>query len=251
MSESTNSTPVFKEEYQKQIADIYKQYQQTVKPYVAQLEVMENEFPIEILNEVRAIMSHIAKCYEITNEELIQKNIGKAKSHMKRCVLDCYKYLCLAYSDYYENFVHKYRFTDLTVVDNGEFWSDLCETVSKAKKQLILAKQKEGMVEDVEDAYNEFEAAYNQYHRVYEIIENSKKDVLEGSNFRFSLDNPSCSFNCVILSRIRIWKALSLKTVVLFILFFKEKRMETFEMPFKLGNDAKAALVGEICTCRL
>ena len=78
---------------------------------------MENEFPIEILNEVRAIMSHIAKCYEITNEELIQKNIGKAKSHMKRCVLDCYKYLCLAYSDYYENFVHKYRFTDLTVVD--------------------------------------------------------------------------------------------------------------------------------------
>lgn len=155
MSESTNSTPVFKEEYQKQIADIYKQYQQTVKPYVAQLEVMENEFPIEILNEVRAIMSHIAKCYEITNEELIQKNIGKAKSHMKRCVLDCYKYLCLAYSDYYENFVHKYRFTDLTVVDNGEFWSDLCETVSKAKKQLILAKQKEGMVEDVEDAYND------------------------------------------------------------------------------------------------
>lgn len=36
MSESTNSTPVFKEEYQKQIADIYKQYQQKVKPYVAQ-----------------------------------------------------------------------------------------------------------------------------------------------------------------------------------------------------------------------
>ena len=116
MSESTNSTPVFKEEYQKQIADIYKQYQQTVKPYVAQLEVMENEFPIEILNEVRAIMSHIAKCYEITNEELIQKNIGKAKSHMKRCVLDCYKYLCLAYSDYYENFVHKYYSNDIEVI---------------------------------------------------------------------------------------------------------------------------------------
>ena len=30
MSESTNSTPVFKEEYQKQIADIYKQYQKTL-----------------------------------------------------------------------------------------------------------------------------------------------------------------------------------------------------------------------------
>lgn len=61
----------------------------------------------------------------------------------------------------------------------GKFWSDLCETVSKAKKQLILAKQKEGMVEDVEDAYNEFEAAYNQYHRVYEIIENSYRHLIK------------------------------------------------------------------------
>ena len=87
--------------------------------------------------------------------------------------------ICKSEGTCYENFVHKYRFTDLTVVDNGEFWSDLCETVSKAKKQLILAKKKEGMVEDVEDAYNEFEAAYNQYHRVYEIIENSYRHLIK------------------------------------------------------------------------
>ena len=63
MSESTNSTPVFKEEYQKQIADIYKQYQQTVKPYVAQLEVMENEFPIEIFPiRIQRIISSLHDC---------------------------------------------------------------------------------------------------------------------------------------------------------------------------------------------
>ena len=146
MPESKLHTAVYQVKYQKQISMIYEQYQNTVKPYVAQLEVMENEFPVEILNEVRSIMSHIAKCYETDDENIIEININKANSHMKRCILDCYKYLCLAYSDFYKEFIHTYRFTDLTVIDNGEFWSKLCETVAKAKQQLIAAKEKENMV---------------------------------------------------------------------------------------------------------
>lgn len=163
--------------YQEQISMIYEQYQNTVKPYVAQLEVMENEFPVEILNEVRSIMSHTAKCYETDDENIIEININKANSHMKRCILDCYKYLCLAYSDFYKEFIHTYRFTDLTVIDNGEFWSKLCETVAKAKQQLIAAK--ENMVEDVEEAYTEFENAYIEYHKIHQLIENSYEHLIK------------------------------------------------------------------------
>ena len=108
MSESTNSTPVFRKNI-KTNSGIYKQYQQTVKPYVAQLGGNgRNEFPIEILNEVRAIMSHIAKCCKITNEELNSKEYRKTKSHMKRCVywIAISITQCLAYSDYYENLRH-------------------------------------------------------------------------------------------------------------------------------------------------
>lgn len=177
MPESKLHTVVYQVKYQEQISMIYEQYQNTVKPYVAQLEVMENEFPVEILNEVRSIMSHIAKCYETDDENIIEININKANSHMKRCILDCYKYLCLAYSDFYKEFIHTYRFIDLTVIDNGEFWSKLCETVAKAKQQLIAAK--ENMVEDVEEAYTEFENAYIEYHKIHQLIENSYEHLIK------------------------------------------------------------------------
>ena len=49
MPESKLHTAVYQVKYQEQISMIYEQYQNTVKPYVAQLEVMENEFPVEIL----------------------------------------------------------------------------------------------------------------------------------------------------------------------------------------------------------
>ena len=179
MTGDITKEPIMKLQYQSQLADIYNQYQYTVKPYVAQLEVMENEFPVEILNEVRAIMGHLAKCYETSEEKNIERNIAKAQSHMKRCILDCYKYLCLSYSDYYKDFVHKYRYTDLSVLDNGEFLPKLSATMANAKKKLIAAKTKESTVEDVEEAYSEFEDAFQEYHKVYELIENSNRHLLK------------------------------------------------------------------------
>lgn len=80
MTDAITTRPVLKQEYQEIFADIYSQYQYTVKPYVAQLEVMENEFPVEILNEVRAIMGHLAKCYETTNEESVKKTLQRPKA---------------------------------------------------------------------------------------------------------------------------------------------------------------------------
>ena len=63
------------------------------------------------------------------------------------------------------------------MIDNGEFWSKLCETVAKAKQQLIAAK--ENMVEDVEEAYTEFENAYIEYHKIHQLIENSYEHLIK------------------------------------------------------------------------
>ena len=65
------------------------------------------------------------------------------------------------------------------MIDNGEFWSKLCETVAKAKQQLITAKEKENMVEDVEEAYTEFENAYIEYHKIHQLIENSYEHLIK------------------------------------------------------------------------
>lgn len=45
------------------LQEIYSQYHNSIKIFIGQLEVLQNKFPVEILNEIRAVFSHIAKAY--------------------------------------------------------------------------------------------------------------------------------------------------------------------------------------------
>ncbi len=44
---------------QQEIKEIYLQYHNSIKIFIGQLEVLQNKFPVEILNEIRAVFSHI------------------------------------------------------------------------------------------------------------------------------------------------------------------------------------------------
>ena len=41
--------------------DIYDQYQSVIAYFIAELEVRDAEYPIEIFNEIRAIFTHLAR----------------------------------------------------------------------------------------------------------------------------------------------------------------------------------------------
>ena len=77
---------------QRELEEIYSQYHNSIKIFIGQLEVLQNKFPVEILNEIRAVFSHIAKAYVCESEEVAWKNVNKAKGHIKRAQLDAYKY---------------------------------------------------------------------------------------------------------------------------------------------------------------
>ncbi|MBO5364669.1 MAG: hypothetical protein J6A56_04315 [Clostridia bacterium] len=92
------------------IREILVTYRTVIRPYIAFLELFDSEFPVEILNEVRAILQHIARCYysefvdaeEVQPEQEtsedgegsedtepksnIQKNLEKAKGHINRAL---------------------------------------------------------------------------------------------------------------------------------------------------------------------
>ena len=82
------------DDIQKELEDIYKQYHNSIKVFIGQLEVLQNKFPVEILNEVRAVFSHIAKVYVCNDKKIAEVNICKAKNHIKRAQLDSFKYMC-------------------------------------------------------------------------------------------------------------------------------------------------------------
>jgi len=88
----------------KRIRDICSNYIQVISPLVLKYEVLANNFPTEVLNEIRAVFTHFAK-YTLSDDPSIKgKNLTKAEGHIKRSILDCYKYLCMTYEDVYIDF---------------------------------------------------------------------------------------------------------------------------------------------------
>ncbi len=166
---------------EKEILTIYNQYHCVVKHMVVELEADDNEFPIEVLNEIRAILNHFAKCYILDEERpngyesLLDIQIHDAKSHLKRAIFDCYKYSCISVEDYHSAFCHQMRHVDLGAIDNGEFSINLSKKYVKAKKML-----KEAKFEEQDSMSNSsFDSVFELYKRAYEAYDDVRKYIDE------------------------------------------------------------------------
>lgn len=160
--------------HQERIKNIYDEYKNTVFPLVAFLEANDAEFPIEILNEVRSIFSHFSRVYDdsVTDDE-IDCELSKAESHLKRAILDCYKYNCISLYDFYNRFRTEYKFADLSLIDNGDFLAKITQNFAEGKRLLFEAKKSERKNKHSEDLYMEFEAAFDLFLKNFNLI-NSK-----------------------------------------------------------------------------
>ena len=166
---------------QKEIFSICSQYHTIVKYMVVELESDDCEYPAEILNEIRALLNHVAKCFIINEEQpddykvLIDAQIHDAKSHLKRAIYDCYKYSCISVEDYYLDFCHRMRHVDLDVIDNGEFSINLSKKIILARKMAIQAKKTE------QDSMNSttFDEVFGMYKNAYELYDDVRKYISE------------------------------------------------------------------------
>lgn len=159
------------------ITVIYNTYLSVIAPFIIQLEVLDGEFPIEILNEVRAIFTHLARCSVTDDSNVYEENIVKSERHVKRAVLDCFKYLCVAYDEHFRAFSRLNRNVDLSYVSNGEFLRKLNELHAEAVKNKTAAQTKELRAENMEDVFDDYEKAYNSYAAVYNCIQDSSESI--------------------------------------------------------------------------
>lgn len=153
-------------------------YMNVICPYVVQYEVLTNTFPIEILNEVRAVLGHLSK-YHLSDElPAKERNLEKAEGHIKRALFDCHKYLCMAYEDRYKSFERMYRYVDLSHIDNGEFLPKLLDIRETAKRSLKHARTMEFSIGAESAAvYAEYEKAFVNYASVHGLLEVSFKKL--------------------------------------------------------------------------
>ena len=161
-----------------EIRGIYSDYRNIIRPYIAFLELFDGEFPVEILNEIRAVFQHLARCYynegtqdAVITQDDIEKNIQKAKGHIHRALLDCFKYSCLTLFDEYQMFMRAYRYVDLSSLDNGEFLKKLHVLKKNARSYSRKARIAEGDCGDDKVVFDKYVRAFNEAVKLYKYIE--------------------------------------------------------------------------------
>lgn len=151
------------------LADILKiarEYQQNFKPLLETIKVRNNnKYPLNCLNEIRAINDHIARCYrdDITDNEII-KNIGKAEGHLQRLGYDCFKQLITYQVADIKYTVKRYYSSRWLYIGKGELWNSYLTNFKEGYNNEKRAKEKESI--NSTEAFEYYEKAFNSYHDV-------------------------------------------------------------------------------------
>lgn len=165
--------------FEKREKEIYNQYQSVIAYFIAELEVRDTEYPIEIFNEIRATFTHLSR-YKLQNSI---KDLVSAERHIKRATLDCFKYMCVSIKEEIRLFREEYRKVDLSVAENGRFLIELNRLEEEANSLYIKAKREEIKGEISEDRlYAMFETAYNKHQELTQYLDDSKEAILFASN---------------------------------------------------------------------
>lgn len=139
---------------QREVNAIYKQYLEDIVPLLSNLEIIDSEYPVEITNEIRAIFTHLSRCYAFPSKVDINAQLKAAERHVKRALLDCYKYTCLSHANFIQNFRTDYRNIDLTLIDAGKFIKELSSKTVSAQERINKAKRADTYNVIIEDDFD-------------------------------------------------------------------------------------------------
>ena len=160
-----------------QITALYQTYNEVIKPLIAEIEVRYEKFPTPIFNEIRAFNDHIARCHRVGISNLdIEKEIWKAKGHIERTILDCYKFLNVSlHKNVIKRFDRRTKGVDLGSISNGAF-----HTVYSDAKKFINTHLKEAKlleVQDKERSLKAYELVYNKFSELESFLIDNEQHI--------------------------------------------------------------------------
>lgn len=174
------------EDIQDRINNEYKFYCNEIKPKIDLVEVYYGAVPDALLNEIRNFIGHISNA-AIQNEDTIQfriKNIDAAHTHLRRILLDCYKLMCIHQQDYIKEFNRKFKYYNISDVDDGKFLITLKNLFDSANNAFKDAKnadstgKNEKDPNELGDVYEKYCVAYNKYCETVQYINDHFDGVL-------------------------------------------------------------------------
>lgn len=164
------------EENLRLLKKLYQQYNNPVKPLLAEIEAVYEKFPLPLYNEIRAMNDHVARAVTAVDDEKATIQLEKAKSHINRITRDCYKFLDVYYKREAEKFDKIICTIEPRTQQDFERMVYYGKLSDKATNLVLSAKENEHLVSD-EETYVNFEKAYNAYKDLHKFIVDNRRDV--------------------------------------------------------------------------
>ena len=177
MNSTISPSSTYLANYSDEINEIFRTYLEDINPFIVQFEVLTNEFPIELQNEIRSMYGHLCRASIAEDEETVKRNIDKMRSHSKRALLDCYKYSSIVFLDEYESFFAQYEGIDLTYLNNGKFLGNIRRIQNEAKEALKEAKKAELSNYSDEILFDMYQTAYQRSALIHEELTKIDEDA--------------------------------------------------------------------------
>ena len=138
--------------YQKQ-EKLYSFYNDRLRWVIIFIESRYKKFPVPILNEIRAVQDHIARCYDkdiLGDEAFVEEQMRAAQGHYIRCLLDGYKYIWYQFGpEVQKKYFWAKILGDLDSIDNGGFVKQMYNLKNEAKKLNFKARETESKDKNV------------------------------------------------------------------------------------------------------
>lgn len=156
----------------------HKLYLFAVKPLIAEVEVYYQRFPNELFNEIRAFNDHVARCFsDDASNEFVDEQLRKAKGHIHRILLDCYKFINVFFYRQHERFEKQTKNINLLTIQNGKFFVRYKGLLTSALNSVREAKIKECTNITDEDKFKYYENSTNAYRELITFIDDNRADI--------------------------------------------------------------------------
>ena len=167
----------------KRISEILEEYRSVAKPLMEDIYQRIGFYPVNCLNEIRALNDHIARCYrEGIDNTQVNVELNKASGHVQRLVYDCLKQLNISLFESIERVeksAYSYRWL---YIAGGSFWRDFTLHKREAIIAEIDAKKQESFNPQI--AVDKYQEAYNHYIHIENLIEKYSKEITKSKRVR-------------------------------------------------------------------
>lgn len=175
-----------KQEYLQKIDELLLTYGKSAKPLINEIAQRhrDSKVPDNLLNEIRAMNDHIARCYrDGADDNYIDRELGKAEGHLRRLLYDCFKQLNIYISDNLGR-REKMSFSNRWLYrDGGNFWHQYTKWKQQAQDDVIEAKKQESI--DSDEALRYFESGYQNYRNIEELFKANRRFLFFSALFSF------------------------------------------------------------------